>query len=717
MNRISKRMKRMLAIVLVEVVIASNVLVSYAEEKDDPVIVQMTETEAANLQETVPAAQEPVAEEPEVAEPVVEEEPEVAVPASDEQAETAPASDDLTDPENEEGLESDLESAEGTDDVQQTEAEAETEEISDNTDTPAAEEADSQEQAVPTVQDAAQAVISDEPSEESGETLQDEPGEAKMPSLDVDTQEEPVATESEKDFSELTSDEKLDKIFEIIDGYGIVANETTILGDIESNIATEVLKNAGQETIGSSDKYEDGGHTTNYIGRLENDGELKFHDGTGEVVFGKDVKVETGEDGFTYASYVDEDGVEHKFRVTGVDDNNIKTADAETDVDVAEKLETIGALAAAIMQEETSDGVTTDFTDMNKSNINISGSELKVVYVEVAMSADEWGNTYYDGNSVAGGGLSVYKNEDQVCVINVAIGEGSTEISLNEFYIGNADDATTGNKGTSSNPGNVEDGAVGKNVPDEIIWNFGNYSGNIRVKSSIIGTIIAPFANIIIDSTSTGTVVADKFSNPGGEWHSVSTPNPSGTPEKTPEPTPEETPTPTVTPEETPTPTATPEETPTPTATPEETPTPTATPEETPTPTATPEETPTPTATPEETPVPTPGETPAPTPGETPSPEETPAPTPGETPGPEITPTPNIPDTPQVLGASRTREGGAVLGARRGSDFAVLGRRRRPSTGDSMALMIWIILLAAAAGGVVTSVTMLYRNKNVRTKE
>ena len=566
--------------------------------------------------------------------------------------------------------------------------------------------------------------------------------------------EEPAPAEDETAFSELTSDEKIDKIFEIIDGYGIVANETTIMGDIESNIATEVLKNAGQETIGSSDKYEDGGHTTNYIGRIENDGELKFHDGTGEVVFGKDVTIEIGEDGFTYASYVDEEGVEHKFKVTGVDDNNIKNADAETDVDVKEKLETIGVLAAAIMQEETSEGAKLNFDDQNKSNIDITDAELKVVYVEVAMSADEWGNTYYDGKQVQNGGLSVYKNEDQVCVINVTVGEGSTEISLNEFYIGNADDAATGNKGTSSNPGNVEEGTVGKDVPSEIIWNFGNYSGDIRIKSSILGTIIAPFANIIIDSTSTGTVVADKFSNPGGEWHSVSTPTPSNEPTPTPTTpaaevpspnptsTPTEEPTPTTTPTEEPTPDVTPEPTETPTATPTETPTatPTATPTETPTATATPTETPEPTetptpdVTPEPDTTPTPSEAPTPgtTPGNEPTPtpadEPTPAPTPGDeptpppgeepTPGITVTPTPEIPvstpPTGNVLGARRIQESGtraAVLGARRGSNYAVLGKRRRPATGDSVALLIWILVLAAAMGGGVTSVIGLYNNK------
>ena len=52
MAKFSKRMKRLLAVMLVEVIVASSVFVSYADEynSDEPkVIVQMTESEADEL--------------------------------------------------------------------------------------------------------------------------------------------------------------------------------------------------------------------------------------------------------------------------------------------------------------------------------------------------------------------------------------------------------------------------------------------------------------------------------------------------------------------------------------------------------------------------------------------------------------------------------------------------------------------------------------------
>ena len=139
----------------------------------------------------------------------------------------------------------------------------------------------------------------------------------------------------------------------------------------------------------------------------------------------------------------------------------------------------------------------------------------------------------------------------------------------------------------------------------------------------------------------------------------------------------------------------------------EPTPTPTV-PVDGPTPTPTvPANEPTPTPQgPDVTPTPYVPET-TPTP-ETPEPTATP-----EEPEPEpfrLIPTPEPEQT--VLGANRVREKGAVLGAKRGADQAVLGKRRRPATGDSMAIIIWVIALGAAVGGVLTSLIAMWSNKN-----
>lgn len=128
---------------------------------------------------------------------------------------------------------------------------------------------------------------------------------------------------------------------------------------------------------------------------------------------------------------------------------------------------------------------------------------------------------------------------------------------------------------------------------------------------------------------------------------------------------------------------------------------------------------------------PAPTTTPSPSPSTNPStPPTTPA-TPPTTPvTPPTTPvltTTTIPAAPvalaaapapvadaAVLGATRTLDAGtdaAVLGARRGTDHAVLGKRRRPETGDSATMMIWLMTLGLSAAAATIAATQIVKGK------
>lgn len=135
---------------------------------------------------------------------------------------------------------------------------------------------------------------------------------------------------------------------------------------------------------------------------------------------------------------------------------------------------------------------------------------------------------------------------------------------------------------------------------------------------------------------------------------------------------------------------------------------------------------------------------PTPGPSEAPSPSENPSPAPTTTPGGGTTPdaTPDdggdttviIPDAPvalaaapvaadngaAVLGARRTdgdAAEAAVLGARRGTEQAVLGKRRKPQTGDSAALNAWMAAMTMATGAAGISGTKLAKGKKKEEKE
>ena len=134
---------------------------------------------------------------------------------------------------------------------------------------------------------------------------------------------------------------------------------------------------------------------------------------------------------------------------------------------------------------------------------------------------------------------------------------------------------------------------------------------------------------------------------------------------------------------------------------------------------------------------PAPATTPTPSPSTNPStppttpgtPPATPPTTPATPPTTPATPvvTTTIPDAPvalaaapapaadaAVLGATRTLDAGtdaAVLGARRGTDQAVLGKRRRPETGDSATMMIWLMTLGLSAAAAAVAATQIVKGK------
>jgi LPXTG-motif cell wall-anchored protein len=53
----------------------------------------------------------------------------------------------------------------------------------------------------------------------------------------------------------------------------------------------------------------------------------------------------------------------------------------------------------------------------------------------------------------------------------------------------------------------------------------------------------------------------------------------------------------------------------------------------------------------------------------------------------------------------------AVLGARRATDCAVLGKRRRPATGDDMQIFLWIGMLLMAGISATFAATQIYKGK------
>lgn len=316
-----------------------------------------------------------------------------------------------------------------------------------------------------------------------------------------------------------------------------------------------------------------------------------------------------------------------------------------------EKIAEVKQYAESVVKKNDYDAP--DVTDQNNYNLDISGVDKDVVYVDMTKFVDA-----SNSGKVQEGALKIKMLQDQTIVLNI---KEKNEFKLCRYTL------------------DVIDGKKSREEQAEtVIWNA-PYLNNLTIKSdNMRATVIAPTAFVNLITTAEGWLVCDSVVENSGEWHMISrkigkvtpTPSPTLTKEPEKEPTKEPTATPTKTPAETASPekTETPKDEPTvkPTKTPEgtESPSETETPSKTetapPEKTETPKDEPTvkPTKTPEGTKNPSETKTPSPEKPETPKDEPTakPTKTPSSTKDPDDSDLPtavptadpgdNLPETP-----------------------------------------------------------------------
>ena len=296
---------------------------------------------------------------------------------------------------------------------------------------------------------------------------------------------------------------------------------------------------------------------------------------------------------------------------------------------------------------------------MNDQNITMPDSSAGIYYLNV--TTEMW-KTMNQQQGI----IKICIADGQTLVMNIA----GDDINIYRFSINGASTASS------------------KGLADKVIFNM-QEATKVSI-SETAGAVIAPKAEVYVNSTCSGWVVARTVVNGGGELHKDApseepTPTPVVPEEPTPTPVVPEEPTPTpVVPEE-PTPVVPEEPTPTPVVPEEPTPTPVVPEEPTPTPVVPENPTPTPVVPEDPTPTPVVSEEPTPTPVVTEEPTPTPdtsepTPTPDD---PDTPVTPVTPETPQVLGARRRRMVTIEDDPTPLADKAVLGASRRPQTGDA----------------------------------
>lgn len=114
------------------------------------------------------------------------------------------------------------------------------------------------------------------------------------------------------------------------------------------------------------------------------------------------------------------------------------------------------------------------------------------------------------------GDLRIVINENQVAVINIDLSKitnaSSTVIDVNKIIL----DVISADGTKTSYDGQQGDRCL---ASQQLVLNFGSFSGTIKSAGALLGTIIAPNATFINATTSSGQLACGTYIDGSGEWH------------------------------------------------------------------------------------------------------------------------------------------------------------------------------------------------------
>lgn len=264
--------------------------------------------------------------------------------------------------------------------------------------------------------------------------------------------------------------------------YGITANNVEKIAHMDSNFATKVATSKGGNVTA-------GAYTNDHRGSSFIIGELT---GTLQI------------DGYASTVYTTEEASDHLTLQNG----SYYVLDTQSHLNqlVTDMMGYVTKQSEAMFAEQSyevltfgthwngTDNVEEWYDDQNDKELDISEYSEGTYYIN--------GDLFLKKDDV-----KIKKKSNQTIVFNLS-GE---KITLKRFSIIDAD---TGQTIQSDNTHNIEPYAR------TVIFNIPNAS-SVSIGSGIFGIVIAPKAEVIISSTSSGWIVADKVGNPGGEWHFV----------------------------------------------------------------------------------------------------------------------------------------------------------------------------------------------------
>ncbi|MDD8047990.1 MAG: hypothetical protein PHH04_00140 [Thomasclavelia sp.] len=285
------------------------------------------------------------------------------------------------------------------------------------------------------------------------------------------------------------SNTSLTNIQNTVGDYGVVSKTTNIAADFESNLRTDLY--SGGQTIGSSAKYAGQKGKENIINNITSDVTSFQSHGKTSIKFGEKVNINS----------------------LNYDAKKISVSQGEINPTVETILSNVSGYAKELQQIESQ--VTIDRTDQNNEKIDCASINSDVVSTTLVPYTNNYGyvQSATTSNGATGnlsqqiGQTNIIMNKNQLVIINVDT-TNISKMNLTRFNI-----KVNGQTICASH----QNDNVNK-YSAQVVFNFGDYDGDINI-SEAMGIIIAPKANVTVSGTSSGQVICNSFTNPGGEWH------------------------------------------------------------------------------------------------------------------------------------------------------------------------------------------------------
>ncbi|WP_304230320.1 collagen-binding domain-containing protein [Lactobacillus kitasatonis] len=282
--------------------------------------------------------------------------------------------------------------------------------------------------------------------------------------------------------------------------FGIFSKKTVIKADTNSNIATKEYVR-GNEFGTRSDSQNLSDKDISYIDKIDDMGANAFRTGNNIAVIGDDNDVKkNGNQVFVKGNRLDHLNA-NDFRKESEINPSKKYIDIDAEFEELEKR------SDYFSSQSQTKGVEKNFEDMNNRQIDLSNAvpdKNNAIYVD--LDAD----ILQGAQPIKINGLTNIKSPENV--------KGSPVVIIN---VRNSGKELTARTQTQIFYGSKQQGVgEGHDYPNHILWNFGNDLSKLTVSSGyMMGSILAPNAEVVAGVNIDGNIVADTVNILGGENH------------------------------------------------------------------------------------------------------------------------------------------------------------------------------------------------------